>query len=157
MINELIDQIGGRERLEQMSQCSDVTKLFAYEMRHMARALLAVLDAQEKPFMYAISDCDGQAHFDETCVSAQRCDLEDVVGSLNDFGDGGDDGYSVVPVYTAPPAAIAPSGWKLVPIEPHWSMIDAAIKHHEGEAFLPVSLYKAMLAAAPAPGGNDDA
>lgn len=45
-MNKLIDQIGGRERLEQMSQCSDVTKLFAYEMRHMARALLAVLDAK---------------------------------------------------------------------------------------------------------------
>lgn len=54
-------------------------------------------------------------------------------------------------VYTTPPAPRAPDGWKLVPLEPHWSMIDAAIKHHEGEAFLPVSLYKAMLAAAPAP------
>ncbi|MFK8256827.1 ead/Ea22-like family protein [Erwinia sp. AnSW2-5] len=53
------------------------------------------------------------------------------------------------------PAASTPDGWKLVPLEPHWSMIDAAIKHHEGEAFLPVSLYKAMLAATPAPGGVD--
>lgn len=48
-----------------------------------------------------------------------------------------------------------PDGWKLVPVEPVWPMIAAAIKHHEGEAFLPVSLYKAMLAAAPAPGGVD--
>lgn len=46
-VKELIEQIGGRGRLEEMSQCSDVTKLFAYEMRNMARALLSVLDAQE--------------------------------------------------------------------------------------------------------------
>ncbi|MGX9249676.1 hypothetical protein ACWXWI_01930 [Pantoea ananatis] len=42
-----------------------------------------------------------------------------------------------------------PEGWKLVPVEPSWEMISAAIKHHEGDAFLPVSLYKTMLKAAP--------
>lgn len=40
--------------------------------------------------------------------------------------------------------------YKLVPVEPTMEMIEAARKHHEGEAYLPVSLYKAMLAAAPA-------
>lgn len=159
-VNELIDQIGGRDRLEQMSQCSDVTKLFAYEMRHMARALLAVMDAQEKPFMYAISDCDGQAHFDEACVSAQRCDLEDVVGSLNEFRDDVDDGYSIVPVYTVPPAASVPDGWKLVPIEPTIEMREA---YHQAEEDFqdccgtsPDSHWAAMLAAAPAPGGDGE-
>lgn len=49
---------------------------------------------------------------------------------------------------TEKPAA-APAGWKLVPVEPNWEMISAAIKSHEGDAFLPVSLYKSMLAAAP--------
>lgn len=75
------------ERLEQISQCSDVVTLFAYEQRQMARELLALRKARE--------------------------------------------------------------GWKLVPIEPSWEMISAAIKNHEGDAFLPVSLYKNMLAAAP--------
>lgn len=40
-------------------------------------------------------------------------------------------------------------GHALVPVEPSWEMISAAIKSHEGDAFLPVSLYKSMLAAAP--------
>ena len=53
--------------------------------------------------------------------------------------------------YPAPPVAApaVPDGWKLVPVEPSWEMISAAIKTHEGDAFLPVSLYKTMMAAAP--------
>lgn len=44
--------------------------------------------------------------------------------------------------------------FKLVPLEPTEAMIDAARDHHEGEPYLPVSLYKAMLAAAPAVQGE---
>ena len=43
----------------------------------------------------------------------------------------------------------APAGWKLVPVEPTPKMVEAAREHHEGEAYLPFSLYKAMIAAAP--------
>ena len=43
----------------------------------------------------------------------------------------------------------APPGWRLVPIEPTPKMVEAAREHHEGEAYLPFSLYKAMIAAAP--------
>ena len=42
-----------------------------------------------------------------------------------------------------------PDGWKLVPVEPNHGMIVAAASDHEGDFYLPVSLYKAMLAAAP--------
>lgn len=48
-----------------------------------------------------------------------------------------------------------PEGWQVVPVEPTREMIDAARQHHEGEAYLPFSLYRAMLAAAPKPGGSD--
>ena len=41
--------------------------------------------------------------------------------------------------------------WKLVPVEPTPEMITAAKNDHEGESYLPVSLYKSMLAAAPQP------
>lgn len=62
-----------------------------------------------------------------------------------------------MPMFTAAqPAPIVPDGWKLVPVEPNWAMLSAAIKFHEGEAFLPASLYKAMLAAAPSPGGENE-
>ena len=42
-----------------------------------------------------------------------------------------------------------PDGWKLVPVEPNHGMIVAAASDHEGDFYLPVSLYKAMLSAAP--------
>lgn len=54
-INELIEQIGGRGRLEKIASWSDVygrdanVMLPASEAEAMASALLAVLDAQEKP------------------------------------------------------------------------------------------------------------
>jgi hypothetical protein len=48
-------------------------------------------------------------------------------------------------------SAIGAEGWKLVPEEPTLEMIKAAHAHHEGEAWLPHSLYTAMLAAAPSP------
>lgn len=44
--------------------------------------------------------------------------------------------------------------YKLVPLEPTPEMVEAAREHHEGEAYLPVSVYKAMLAAAPAVQGE---
>lgn len=110
MNKALIDIIGGREdlveKIRQLQADSDKGwNVDAYSLK-VFKAFLSVIDA--KPFMYAISDCDGKAHFDETCVSASACDLEDVVGSLNDCLESGDDGYRVVPVYAVTPAAIVP-------------------------------------------------
>lgn len=156
-MKELIDQIGGRDKIEAIATYSGKYDLStpAKDVALMARALLAVLDAQEKPFMYAISDCDGQAHFDETCVSAHRCDLEDVVGSLNEFRDDVDDGYSIVPVYTVTPAASVPDGYKLAPIEPSKEMLLAS-KRYKAKNKVPTGpgVYRAMIAAAPVPGGD---
>lgn len=42
----------------------------------------------------------------------------------------------------------------LVPMEPTADMVEAARENHEGEPYLPVSLYKAMIAAAPAVQGE---
>jgi hypothetical protein len=41
--------------------------------------------------------------------------------------------------------------WKLVPETPTDKMVKAAREHHEGEAYLPHSLYKSMLASSPQP------
>lgn len=60
------------------------------------------------------------------------------------------DSFKTFKVYAAAPQPPQiPEGYKIVPIEPTSSMIAAARLHHEGEAYLPVSLYKAMLEAAP--------
>ena len=52
------------------------------------------------------------------------------------------------------PSATVPEGLKLVPVEPTQEMIMAAASEHEGQFYLPVSLYKAMLAAATSPDGT---
>jgi len=39
--------------------------------------------------------------------------------------------------------------FKIVPIEPTEAQIKSANDHHEGGYYLPVSLYKSMIAAAP--------
>lgn len=41
--------------------------------------------------------------------------------------------------------------WQCVPVEPTAEMIEAAREQHEGDAYLPASLHRAMLAAAPKP------
>ncbi|EOI6410743.1 hypothetical protein ACMVCI_004125 [Yersinia enterocolitica] len=54
-------------------------------------------------------------------------------------------------VYTTPQlnSPEIPEGWKLVPIELTAEMAQAAGEAHEGESYLPYSIYRAMLAAAP--------
>jgi len=51
------------------------------------------------------------------------------------------------PLYTRPQPTI-PHGWQLVPVAPDWSMLSAGHKAHTGSA---LSVYNAMLAAAPKP------
>lgn len=41
------------------------------------------------------------------------------------------------------------SKFKIVPVEPTYAQITSANDHHEGGYYLPVSLYKSMVAAAP--------
>ncbi|MGE0936434.1 hypothetical protein AB9H26_19280 [Yersinia enterocolitica] len=60
-------------------------------------------------------------------------------------------GAGDIPVYLAPQlnSPEIPEGWKLVPIELTAEMAQAAKEAHEGESYLPYSIYRAMLAAAP--------
>lgn len=59
--------------------------------------------------------------------------------------------YHVQAAWDAYQAAV-PEGWQMVPKEPTGEMIDEARDHHESHHYLPYSLYKAMLSAAPKPG-----
>jgi hypothetical protein len=59
-------------------------------------------DAPPAPFMFAIMGPDGKAYFDEHCVDPTPDALYGGVNALNDSPDAG---YSVVPLYTAQPAA----------------------------------------------------
>lgn len=137
-----------RERLEQLADENTICKVSWDERIEIARALLAVMDA--KPFMYAIADNEGKAHFDEICVDADGGLLNDVVDALNIDAEPSDTGYSVVPVYTTPPAPSAPDGWKLVPVEPTIAMTEAAIEEFN-ESRNMRDTYYALLEHAPAP------
>lgn len=136
MINELIEQIGGRERLEKIASWSDVygrdasVMLPASEAEAMASALLAVLDAQEIPVAFYANDA---YYYTESAA----------------LKDGAEE---VMPLYTTPPAASVPDGWKLVPIEATPDMLDASWKLH---GICHPSAYRTMIAAAPKPGGVD--
>lgn len=124
MINKLIEQIGGRERLEELasfkpSGSNSVNSASREEWMAMASALLAVLNA--KPA--------GEPSLD----SIDNLELE--LGTK---------------FHTTPPAPSVPEGWKLVPLEPTQRMIDA---HTEGMVSGGATrAYRDMLAAAPSPG-----
>ena len=58
--------------------------------------------------------------------------------------------YGWVPVYTIPPAAPVPEGWKLVPTEPTDEMLDAAQSRIDDMYRLDaMNLYVAMIETAP--------
>ena len=57
------------------------------------------------------------------------------------------------PLYTAPTAASAHDGWKLVPVEPTAKMMVAGTLVSEFQED-PAGMYRAMIAAAPSPGGK---
>lgn len=87
MINELIEKIGGRERLKEISFRIDMYGHGAGynpdEVGAMARALLAVLDAQEMPVAFYAND----AYYNTESAALK---------------DGAEE---VIPLYTTPPAA----------------------------------------------------
>lgn len=148
MINKLIEQIGGRERLEFIAE-----NAISRDRSMMARALLAVLDAQSKPALVLRPfGYDGETF--------RKSDI---------------DHHSAVVYYTVPPATSVldvnfdlskpgteatvithyqvPDGWKLVPVEPTAKMMVAGTLVSEFQED-PAGMYQAMIAAAPAPDGT---
>ncbi|QGF21998.1 hypothetical protein PQB85_gp41 [Erwinia phage Midgardsormr38] len=139
MINELIEQIGGRERLENIASGNAFYCIQDDEGQLMARAMLAVLDA--KPVAYTHASEISNMHVTGLYIRGFPIDRR-----LN-----AEEGYTV-PLYTIETAASAPEGWKLVPAEPTQRMIDA---HTEGMVSGGATrAYRDMLAAAPAAGGD---
>lgn len=136
MINELIEQIGGRERLEALasfrpSGSNTVNSASRDEWMAMARALLALLEAQSKPALV-----------------------------LRPFGYDGEtfiksdiDHHAAVVYYRATPAASTPDGWKLVPLKAFPSQWAAGQKAFDAAGINKIDpVYHAMVEAAPAPG-----
>lgn len=125
-INELIGQIGGRERLQEIYADGFLKH---GESKLMASALLAVLEAQSKPALVLRPfGYDG-----ETFI---KSDI---------------DHHAAVVYYRATPAASVPDGWKLVPVEPTAKMMVAGTLVSEFQED-PAGMYRSMIAAAPAPG-----
>ncbi len=78
--------------------------------------------------------------------NAIKFDLHDTCRLHEQAGD-----ENFIALYTTPQlnSPEIPEGWKLVPIELTAEMAQAAGEAHEGESYLPYSIYRAMLAAAP--------
>jgi len=132
-VNELIEQIGGRERLEAISKFHSgmIFPPSHDEIELMARALLAVLDAQEIPVAFYAND----AYYNTESAALK---------------DGAEE---VMPLYTTPPAASSPDGLaaavnRLLASDGSRGKFSAV---RRGDALAEV---ERLLAAAPAPGGD---
>ncbi len=151
-INELIEQIGGRERMEAMAanilECHAIAHS---DVKAMARALLVVLDARPDFYIHRVERCDSYGPEVELRVFNSQLDAS----KCRD-----DHGGEIIEAYTTPPADSVPDGWKLVPVEPTIEMISAAREWAYGEYSRPVGndaakgFWVALTAAAPAPGGH---
>lgn len=73
--------------------CSEKTK------RLMEIALSALAG---EPFMYGIVAPEGEAYFDECCVSGGKSDLSEIVSNLNDQCESPGEEYREVPLYRLP-------------------------------------------------------
>lgn len=136
MINELIEQIGGRERLEALasfrpSGSNTVNSASRDEWMAMARALLEVLDAKPVAWQFLTDNNKWLGVYDPNDALKY--------------------GYQVRALYATSLATSAPEGWKLVPVEPTAKMMVAGTLVSEFQED-PAGMYRAMIAAAPAPG-----
>lgn len=148
MINELIEQIGGRGRLEEIrtfTHTNGIEHCNRQEWQIMARALLALLDAQGKAF--GCDSCGGNG------------------AVVIDHGEMGVEHMECPKCLKRPPAASVPDGWKLMPLKASPEILQAGIKaHYERQKYQqpedvkfkgPMECaYDDMLSAAPAPGGD---
>lgn len=66
----------------------------------LAEIALAALTAE--PFMYGITGPEGEAYFDECCVSGGKSDLSEIVSNLNDQCESPGEEYREVPLYRLP-------------------------------------------------------
>ncbi|OJC57057.1 hypothetical protein AXW37_12310 [Yersinia ruckeri] len=130
------------ERLEGLigdAETWSFVKLPSRELKALARIALAAKRA-EPIYQYQSGICNDQ--FDGIEWVWDDCDK----GFYNQY-----DHTRRRIVYTTPQfkSQEIPEGWKLVPIELTAEMAQAAREAHEGESYLPYSIYRAMIAAAP--------
>ncbi|HDL7468066.1 TPA: hypothetical protein PXO03_004105 [Yersinia enterocolitica] len=125
------------ERLEELSTKENIPEVAA-----LARIALAAKSAEPDYYIVKLKFNDGWG--DETVLDTYETKL-DAIKSKADHGG------EIIPVYTTPQlnSPEIPEGWKLVPIELTAEMAQAAGEAHEGESYLPYSIYRVMLAAAP--------
>ncbi|WIL41262.1 hypothetical protein QPJ96_14800 [Pantoea agglomerans] len=76
------------------------------EAAEAAEAKLAELASEQKPFMYGIMTANGDAHFEDFCVSSDPGLLEDVIWEWNNTLADNEPKNRVVALFTRPAPAI---------------------------------------------------
>lgn len=132
MINELIEQIGGRERLLEIIVTGPDAS--GAEQKLMARALLSVLDVQE----------NSTIRKRKALLWLERQQMAHP--GMNEV-------RYAIEILTSPPAVSTPDGWKLVPLKAFPSQWAAGQKAFDAAGINKIDpVYHAMVEAAPAPG-----
>lgn len=116
--------------------------------------------AKEEPVAWSVFDEEGMPEFWAAWPDACHEHIND---AINEFDRVEATKFKVIPLYLHAPQAV-PEGWKLVPIEPTSEMLSAAATAPIPAVYLDsISarsalqhkvVYKAMLAAAPSPEGD---
>lgn len=130
-INRLLDNDGSRgcfDALEQHRAKTELERLLAAAQQNEPQNIPENIPAQPVSEPYKLKDAVEDIRNSGVEIDADKINAER--DTLN--------------------SPVIPDGWKLVPIEPTAEMAQAARDCHEGESFLPYSIYRAMLAAAPA-------
>lgn len=147
-VNELIEQIGGRKRLEEMGKnILESRDAKPSEVKVMARALLAVLDAQENPSAWIINCNSARINFVET----EKTSVDKIIEGCRE--DGTD--IDITPLYTTPPAASGPrAGWLAAAVNRLLDVDGSRGKFSAIRRSDALEEVERLLATAPAPGGE---
>lgn len=95
-----------RERIAELEKAERISMISLRAEFELACLRMLVVSMDVKPFMYGIADPDGAAHMDECCVSTSMAGIEDYVHMLNEECEEGGPLFTVVALYTAPPAQV---------------------------------------------------
>ncbi|KQV43256.1 MULTISPECIES: hypothetical protein [unclassified Rhizobium] len=121
--------------------CSGGAFVFDPGILHVKKDGSGFITINEDEFQLEDDRCEGPDGPEGSVFWIARMDASEIV-ALRNFLNGAP---------TPRPDMNVPEGWQLVPKKPTMEMVKAAHRDHEGDPWLPYSLWTSMLSATPTP------